>query len=84
MTQWYTPPFVPKTPADALALEIAQTFGDEQRLSFYRQICAAHDRSLVYRAFRETMAIPADQVKKSRLAIFLFILRAYDRDTPRH
>jgi hypothetical protein len=39
----------------------------------------------VYRAYREAMAIPAHQVKKSRRAIFFFILHAYDhQDAARH
>lgn len=73
-------PFIPRTPADALAVEITRAFNDESRLSFYRQICAGHEHSVVYRAFRETMAIPADQVKRSRRALFLFILHSYDQD----
>ncbi|MEW6051060.1 MAG: hypothetical protein AB1644_08395 [Candidatus Zixiibacteriota bacterium] len=78
MTTHAPAPFAPRTAADALALEIAVRFGDIARLSLYRQICGNHDRSVVYRAFREAMAVPADQVKKSRRALFLFILHAYD------
>lgn len=85
MTTHAPPPFVPRSAADALALEIAVRFGDIRRLTLYRQICANHDRSVVYRAFREAMAVPAAQVKKSRRAIFLFILHAYEHhpNTPR-
>lgn len=78
MTGDAPPPFAPRTAADALALEIAVSFGDLARLSLYRQVCARHDHSVVYRAFREAMLVPAEQVKKSRRAIFLFILHAYD------
>lgn len=84
MTTPHPVPFIPKTSADALALEIARAFGDELRLPLYRQVCAAHNRFVVYRAYRETMAVPAHQVKRSRRAIFFFILHAYDhRTTPR-
>lgn len=72
--------FIPQTAADALAVEITRAFHDEARLSFYRQICARHDHSIVYRAFKETMTIPAEQVKRSRRALFLFFLHSYDQD----
>lgn len=71
-------PFIPKTAADALALEIARAFGDEVRLPFYRQICAAHDHSLVYRAYREALVMPEHQIKKSRRALFIYLIRHHD------
>lgn len=85
MTRLVPPPLVPLSAEDALALEIAVRFGDIVRLALYRRICARYDRSLVYRAFREALDMPAMQVKKSRRAVFLCILYAYDHDsnTPR-
>lgn len=71
-------PFIPKTAADALALEIARAFGDEVRLPFYRQVCAAHSNGLVYRAYREALAMPSYQIKKSRRALFIYLIRQYD------
>lgn len=84
MTAYHPIPFIPKTPADALALDIARAFGDTTHLPHYLRVCATHDRSVVYRAFREAMEVPAHQVKRSRPAIFFFILHAYDhRNSPR-
>jgi hypothetical protein len=84
MTDTRPIPFVPDTAADALALEIAEAFGDTTRLFLYRRVCATHDRSVVHKAFREAMEIPAHQVRKSRPAIFFAILCAYDhRHDPR-
>lgn len=73
-------PFVPKTPKDALALEIARAFGDEIRLPYYRELCNANPYPLVYRAYRDVMAVPAYRIKKSRRALFVFILHAYTND----
>lgn len=72
--------FIPRTAGDALAVEIARTFHDDARLALYRRICAGHDHSLVYRAFKETMEVPQEQVKRSRRALFLFFLHSYDED----
>lgn len=80
MTNARPVPFLPRNPADALAFDIARSFGDMAHLSLYRQVCGTHDRSVVYRAFREAMEVPAEQVRKSRRAIFFFILRSYAAD----
>lgn len=73
-------PFVPRSKADALALEIAQAFGDEARLPFYREVCSAHEPGNVYRAFREAMAVPIADIKKSRRALFIYLVHEYDRE----
>lgn len=74
-------PFEPKTPSDALALEIASSFNDEIRLPLYRQICAAHDQSVVYRAYRHVLRMPESKIKKSRRALLIYLLRKYDSKT---
>jgi len=71
-------PFIPNTPADALALEIARSFNDEVRLPLYRQICSAHDHTVVFRAFREALRTPLSKIKKSRRALLIYLLRKYD------
>jgi hypothetical protein len=71
-------PFIPQTPADALALEIAQSFKDEVRLPLYRQICSAYDHSFVYRVFRQSLRTPESKIKKSRRALLIYLLRKYE------
>lgn len=80
MTKPQLTPFIPKTAADSLALEIAQAFNDEKHLSTYRKVCLRRNLSAVYKVYRETMSIPPHRIKKSRRAIFFFLLRAYDRN----
>jgi len=71
-------PFIPQTPADALALEIAQSFNDEVRLPLYRQICSAHEHSIVYRAYRLVLRMPESKIKKSRRAYLIYLLKKYE------
>lgn len=73
--------FIPRTRQDSLALEIAQEFSDLPRLPFYRQVCSAHDNQLVYRAFRVTRSTPLSQIKKSRKALFLYLIRKYEYES---
>jgi len=71
--------FIPQTPADALALEIAKAFDDEIRLPLYRQICSAHEQSIVFRAYRLVLRMPSNKIKKSRRALLIYLLRKYDQ-----
>jgi hypothetical protein len=73
--------FIPKTPADALALEIAKAFDDEVRLPLYRQICLAHEQSIVFRAYRNVLQTPLNKIKKSRRALLIYLIRKYDPQT---
>ena len=65
--------------AKALAYEIAQAFGDMCQLELYQRICLAHERRIVYRAFREAVEIPLSKVKKTRRALFIFLIRKYEK-----
>jgi hypothetical protein len=71
--------FIPRNADESLALEIAEAFNDARHLATYLKVCARRNRSVVYRAYRETMAIPSHRIRKSRRAIFFFILRANER-----
>lgn len=65
--------------AKALGYEIALAFGDMNQLELYQRICLSHDRRIVYRAFRETVEIPYSKVKKSRRALFIYLIRKYEK-----
>lgn len=69
--------FIPHSAADALALEIATAFNDEVRLPFYRQVCCANPQAIVYRAFRAAQSMPSWRIKKSRRALFTYLLHKY-------
>lgn len=79
MTNQQHIPFIPGNANDALALDIARAFHDESRMALYREVCGAYDHQLIYKAFRETMQVPSHQVKKSRRAIFFYIIKTYER-----
>ncbi len=70
----------PKTPADALAFDIAKAFKDEIRLSLYRQICSAHNRNVIYRAFGECMETPEHKIRRTRRALFIYLIHKYERE----
>lgn len=64
--------------AEYLAQEIAKSFGDTSQIDTYRRICEAHDRQVVYRAYREASDVPLSKIKKSRSALFIYLIRKYE------
>lgn len=95
VVDWAPPPRAP-TPASAsssrphtpnphdepgLALEIAETFDDLSNLARYEDIVETYPEPLVRRAFREARLVPRDRVRKSRGAIFTYLLKTYENNT---
>jgi hypothetical protein len=67
----------PKTRQEYMAQLIAQTFNDEEKLKMYRTYCKKYSLSLIERAFAEARSYPADHIKKSRAAIFFYLIKQY-------
>lgn len=70
-------PFEAKTKNDLLALDIARSFHDEAHLPMYRHFCVSMDESVIRRAFSEAMQTPEENIKRSRPALFIYLLRKY-------
>lgn len=62
---------------DDLAMEIAKTFKEEHRTDLYRFIFQKHDESTIRRAFEETIKVPDSKIKKSKSALFFYLLNKY-------
>lgn len=60
-----------------IARTIAAEFGDEARLPAYLNLCQRHGLPLVLRAFAEAKAMPAARIKRSRVALFHYLLKIY-------
>ena len=72
-------PFEPKSNTDKLALEIAQSFNDEKHLPMYRFFIEKYGAELVKDAFKKVDSIPSEKIKKSKVALFIYLLRKYAR-----
>ena len=70
-------PFEQKTESDKLALKIARTFNDEKHLPMYRFFIEKYGEKLIRKAFDEVESVPSVKIKKSRTALFIFLLRKY-------
>lgn len=71
---------IPKTKREYLALMIAKAFHDEAQVTLYLQYCQKYPLAIVYRAFAEAKAVPEAEVRKSRAAIFFYLIKRYTHD----
>jgi len=73
----------PKNPkskilAESLSSLIAESFGEPSQQDWYHEVCTKHDWHTVYRAYREVMEIPVSHIRKSRRALFVYLIRKYE------
>lgn len=68
------------SPSALLAREIAAGLGDTGNLARYEELAETHPESLVRRAYRDALAMPRERIRRSRGALFTFLLRKYAKD----
>ena len=61
----------------AIALEICQAFKDEKNLPLYLSYVKKYDFEIIKKAFKEAMKPPANKIKKTRGALFNYLVQYY-------
>lgn len=69
--------FKPASDTDKLALEVATALGETTKIPLYRMVCENRSEEIVRRALTGAMKTPKDKVRKTRSAIFFFLLNKY-------
>lgn len=69
--------FKPETKREHLAFMIADAFHDLSQIKLYITYCKKHPLNNIYRAFSEAKNFPQERIKKSRAAIFFYLLKTY-------
>ena len=67
----------PQSKREHFAHTIAQEFNDSGQVRLYLQYCRKYPLSLVYRAYAEARSVPPERVRKSRAAIFFYLVKRY-------
>ncbi|MCK5125204.1 MAG: hypothetical protein KAR42_03015 [candidate division Zixibacteria bacterium] len=62
---------------DELANKIAKSLQEEHRTELYRHMFQKQDESIIRRAFDEVSKVPVSKIKKSKSALFFFLLNKY-------
>ncbi len=70
----------PRDRKDELASMIAKAFGREDSLRQYQTACRQYDVASIEKAFEEANAVPLTKIKKSRSALFFYLLKKYGQD----
>ena len=70
----------PQSKRELLAQTIAQAFNDTEQISLYLNYCKKYPLALVLRAYAEAKSIPPAQIKKSRAAIFFYLIKKYGHE----
>jgi len=64
---------------DELAGQIARDLGEAEDISFFRILIKRYPEALIRRAHEQTLKIPAEKIRKTRGALFLYLLKKYAR-----
>lgn len=73
--------FHPKSKREWLAYTIADTFSDTDRLSLYLIYCKKYPSHIIQRAYGEARSIPNDRIRKSRAAVFFYLVKRYSHES---
>lgn len=64
---------------ERLAEELADTLGDQESLPFYRELVQKYSESFLRAKLKKVMSIPPDQIRKTRGALFTYLITQHER-----
>lgn len=69
-----------------LAKQIAEDFGEPEEIILFTTLFRRYPESLIRQAYEEVKKIPPEEIRKSRVALFLYLLKKYARreQQPQH
>jgi DNA-binding Lrp family transcriptional regulator len=69
--------FIPQSRTELLACDLAEALNDRQTLSIYLLYTKRYPEDLLRRILGEVMEVPDKQIKKSRAALFHYLVQIY-------
>jgi DNA-binding transcriptional ArsR family regulator len=76
--------FKPKTREEVLALDLAQGLDDPKGLLLYLSYSRKFPEAMLRRTLSEVKALPEKQIKKSRGALFNYLIQKHAKETSHH
>jgi hypothetical protein len=67
-----------------LARQIAEDFGEPEEFGLFVNLLKRYPESLIRRAYEETQSIPLHKIRKSKAAVFLYLVKKYARQGHQH
>lgn len=71
----------PEKRAQSLAQTLAVSLNDISALDKYLACCRKYPERLIYKAIGTAKATPAEKIKKSRAALFFYLVKKYAHHT---
>lgn len=67
-----------KNKKEDLASKIAKSCKAEKDMKLFLYMVNHHKESTINKAYEDTMKVPDDKIKKTRSALFFFLVKKYD------
>ncbi len=72
--------FKPEGKEEVLAREIAHTFNDMEGIGLYLDYCRRYPESIIRRAYGEVKELPDSAIRRSRGALFNYLVQKYAKE----
>jgi len=69
--------FSPRTKEELLALDLAEELNDHKNLSLYLRYARCYPEPFLRKVLGEVKEIPAERIKKSKAALFAYLVKKY-------
>lgn len=76
--------FNPKTRKELLASDLAKGLNDSKSLPFYLSVVRQYPEPLLMKLLGEVREIPSEKIKKSRAALFNYLLKQYAKENSKN
>ena len=76
--------FKPKTRKELLASDLARGLNDSKSLPFYLSVVRQYPEPLLRKLLGEVREIPSEKIKKSRAALFNYLLKQYAKENSKN
>ena len=71
-------------PDQILADLLVVAFGAPEQEQRFLQLCHKYSPQVIHRALRRARQVPADSIKKSRVALFFYLTKRYAHQPTHH
>ena len=69
---------------ELLAEELAGELGEEESVELFRSYAERYSEEFLRRVLAEVLAVPPEKIKKSRGALFTYLIKKHARATNHH
>ncbi len=69
------------TKQEKLAQELADALNDHDSIQFYRDCALKYSEDFLRKKLQKTLSVPEDQIRKTRGALFTYLIRDHARGT---